>query len=66
MTDTMSRPAEVTTCPACQHPLAVMRGARWCPECEWNLGEYDPERHGRCAELASYYTRAPAGIGAIR
>lgn len=47
MTDTISRPADATTCPACHRQLAALRGARWCPECEWNLGRYDPDRHGR-------------------
>lgn len=24
----------------------MLRTATWCPQCEWNLDRYDPERHG--------------------
>jgi Zn-dependent protease with chaperone function len=35
------------SCPECQARLTTIRMARWCPRCEWNLGRYDPDRHGR-------------------
>jgi Zn-dependent protease with chaperone function len=46
-TPTDHQSAEPTSCPRCRHRLASLRGARWCPECEWNLDAFDPERHDR-------------------
>jgi heat shock protein HtpX len=36
-----------TSCPVCGAPIATHHGRRWCPRCEWNLGQFDPERHER-------------------
>jgi heat shock protein HtpX len=44
MSDTTLAPA---ACPECQATVTDFRGRRWCPRCEWNLGEFDPERHDR-------------------
>jgi hypothetical protein len=46
MSDPISQSPEMTSCPRCHRQITVFRTVRWCPECEWNLDRYDPDRHG--------------------
>jgi heat shock protein HtpX len=40
-----TEPAAETRCPRCQATLSTQRGAvPWCPQCEWGLDRYEPDR----------------------
>jgi len=46
--------AATEDCPSCASRLVTARNAApWCPECEWNLALYEPDRHGRILGFGS-------------
>lgn len=47
MPDATLQDPQTTSCPRCHHELAELRAVRWCPQCEWNLDRFHPDRHDR-------------------